>query len=250
MANEQGANRPTILTTKISEEFNYCQIFRKAFGVTETEKHSEFNTEDDWAYQTNKKGIEHLKDIENAFWFGERALTVGEDKGKVEAATGGVLSFLELLGTQEKDASGTLTEAEFDEFLRLGFTYGTDKKILFAGSLLLAAISFWGKERLQVVQGAETYGVSIYKYIAPLGVISIIHNKLFSRAASVYTGYGVLLDMDKIKYRFLQGRDTTLLTNRQANDEDSRVDEYMTECGLQLKNPECHYILSGITGWE
>jgi len=250
MANEQGAERPTILTTKIEEIYNYCQIFRKSWGVTETEKHSAFTTEDDWTYQGKKKGIEHIKDIEKAFWFGERAITVGEDKGKVEAATRGILRFLELPTTQEKDAGGTLTEAEFDEYIRVGFTYGTEKKILFAGSLLLAAVSFWAKGKLVMYPKDETYGISIFKYISPHGVINIIHNKLFSRAASVYTGYGVLLDMDKIKYRFLQGRDTMLKTNRQANSEDSRVDELLTECGLQLKNPECHYILSGITGWS
>ena len=250
MANEQGAEKPEVLSTKISEKFNYCQIFRTPFGVTETEKACAMTTEPDWAYQLRKKGIEHIKGIEKAFWFGERKLTTGAVKGKVKATTRGLLRFLEELGTQYVDANGTLTEAEFDDFVRKGFIYGSDSKMLFASSLLLAAISFWAKGKLVMYPKDETYGISIYKYLSPHGTLNIIENKLFSRAASVYTGYGVMVDMDKVKYRFLQTRDTTLKTNRQANSEDSRVDEYISEVGFQLKNGECHMILQGITGWS
>jgi len=250
MANEQGAEKPEMISTKVDELFNYCQIFRTPFGVTNTEKASEFTTEPDWDYQLRKKGIEHIKNIENAMWFGELKLATGADKGKQIATTRGLLKFLEALGTQAKDAGGTLTEAEFDEYVRLGFAYGSDKKILFASSLVLSAVNFWAKGKLELVPADQAYGISIYKHISAHGILNIVHNRLFSRAASVYTGYGVMVDMDKVKYRFLQGRDTTLKTNRQANSEDSRVDEYITECGFQIKNPECHYILSGVTSWS
>jgi hypothetical protein len=53
-----------------------------------------------------------------------------------------------------------------------------------------------------------------------------------------------MLDMESLTYRYLSNRDTKLLTNRQAPREDSRVDEYLTECGLQFEQEKRHAVMS------
>jgi hypothetical protein len=42
-------------------------------------------------------------------------------------------------------------------------------------------------------------------------------------------------------------RDTKLLPNRQPNDQDGRKDEFLTECGFQVKLQEAHGVLTGVT---
>jgi hypothetical protein len=52
--------------------------------------------------------------------------------------------------------------------------------------------------------------------------------------------------MDNVAYCPLTGRDTKLLTNRQANDEDAQKDEYLTEFGIEVRLPKTHAIIKGV----
>ena len=45
----------------------------------------------------------------------------------------------------------------------------------------------------------------------------------------------------------MNGRDTTLQTNIQANDTDGQVDQYLTECGLQRNQSPRQALLLGVT---
>jgi hypothetical protein len=53
--------------------------------------------------------------------------------------------------------------------------------------------------------------------------------------------------MDDITMRPL--RDTVLKPDRQANDEDSIKQEYLTEWSFEMGNEKKHAIISGITGY-
>ena len=64
---------------------------------------------------------------------------------------------------------------------------------------------------------------------------------------AVYGGYGIVIDPENVKYRPLQGRDTKLETNIQANDENQRKDQYITEAGLEVRLPKTHAVLTGVT---
>ena len=55
------------------------------------------------------------------------------------------------------------------------------------------------------------------------------------------------LDLDSIFHRYLQGRDTQIKTNIQANDEDSRKDEYLNECCPMLIQEKNHGIYNNTT---
>jgi hypothetical protein len=56
----------------------------------------------------------------------------------------------------------------------------------------------------------------------------------------------VIVDFPHLVYRYLEGRDTQLLENRQAVDADSVKSEYLTECGLELLQDKVH---AYVTGW-
>jgi hypothetical protein len=48
----------------------------------------------------------------------------------------------------------------------------------------------------------------------------------------------LFLDLGNLRYRPLSDSDTVFLKGRQANDRDSRKDEWITEAGLELRFPE------------
>ena len=62
-----------------------------------------------------------------------------------------------------------------------------------------------------------------------------------------WENYAVCVDMANVAYRPLVGnglsRDTFIETNIQANDEDGRRDQIITEAGLEISLPETHAVL-------
>jgi hypothetical protein len=50
----------------------------------------------------------------------------------------------------------------------------------------------------------------------------------------------IIIDMPYVKYRYLDGRDTNLERDLQANDADSVKHQYISECGLELTQDKVH----------
>jgi len=243
-ANEEGATMRTIKTVKSVEKTNYLQIFRRPFGVTETNKNSEMYTGKDLAHRRMMQLIEHQKDIERAFWFGEpKEDTSGTHPRR---ATGGVDHWI---STNSTDAGGTLTETEWEAWLRTGFRYGSSTKFVFAAPIVISAVSSWANAKLRMLPKDKTYGISVTQYLSPHGVVNLVNMKLFAET-SVYSGYAYLVDIESVAYRYLSNRDTKLYTNIQANDEDAEKDEYKAEVGLEFKGEKKSAVLTNVTSFS
>lgn len=242
--NEEGAGARNVNTTQSSPQTNYTQIFKTSIAVTGTESASKLYGGKDMPYLRAKKGTEHALDIERAFWFGEKNYDTNGTQGHPRRSTGGILEFIEGGNSYIQNQGGVLTAPDFNTFLREGFTYGNETKIFMCGGVVLQAINEFARGQLQTVVGANTYGVNIRKYITSFGTINIVHNPLF---VEDFAGYGFLLDLESFRYRFMDGRDTKLMTNVQANDTDGEVDQYLTEAGLERKQAPRHALLKGVT---
>jgi len=235
-ANEEGAGLRELKSTAPTEKVGYCQIFRTPFGVTETSKATKtLIKENDLDYQRRKKGKEHAVDIERAFIYGKKAkLTSGTHP---ERFTEGVINSITTYATASVD-----TEAEFEAWLEDLFAYGNTEKYLLAAPGVVSMINGFAKSKVQIVQSEKTYGITILKYVSAHGTLNIIKHDLLK--GSLYGNYAIGLDFEALSYRYLTGRDTSLLTNRQNNDEDQVKEEYLSECGLQIENEERHAIMS------
>lgn len=243
-AYQEGASSQEANSTNASEVYNYTQIFRTPFEVTETLANTKLYTGNDLSTQQKKKGVDHAQAIERAFFFGERK----EDTSGTHPrrSTRGLLKFI---STNVTDAGGTLTETEFETFLRSGMRYGSKEKWFFASRLIVSAISSWAQGKLQMVPADKTYGIAITRYVSPHGVINIIpHDMLEGTGGSneEYGGYGFLVDPESVNYRYLSNRDTRMKMDIQNPDEDARKGEFLTEVGLQLINEKTCAILKDI----
>lgn len=181
--------------------------------------------------------------IERALWWSQKSSDTGL-YGHPRRVTGGIHEFMDTGGSYVQNQSGPLTAPDFNTFLREGFTYGNDTKVLFAGGIVLQAINEIARGQIQTHTLDTTYGMKISKWVTAFGSINIVHNPMFVQD---YAGYAFLLDMDCFKYRFMNNRDTKLETNIQAPDADGEVDQYITEAGLQREQAPKHSLLLGVT---
>jgi hypothetical protein len=233
-ANEEGATLRTIKGTTPEEKVGYCQIFRTPFGVTETSKMTvTLIKENDLDYQRRKKAIEHAVDIERSFVFGKKYKTTSGTHP--ERHTEGVLNVISTYATANVD-----TEAEFEAFLEDAFRNGNTEKYALMSPAFVTMINQWAKNKVTKVESEKAYGINILRYISAHGTLNMIKHDLLK--GTPYGNYCVVLDMENLTYRYL--RDTKLLTDRQANDADSKIEEYLTEAGLQTQLESTHAVCS------
>lgn len=238
--NEENAGARNVNTTRSTPQTNYTQIFKTSIAVSGTEKEADLYGGKDLPYLRAKKGTEHALDIERAFWFGEKKYDTAGTQGQPRRATGGVLEFITGGNSYVQNQGGILTAPDLNTFLREGFTYGDDTKYFICGGVVLQAINEFARGQINMRPNEKSYGMQISEYVTAFGKINIVHNPLF---VEDYAGYGFLLDMECFKYRFMNNRDTKLMTNIQAPDVDGQIDQYMSEVGLQrMQAPRCALI--------
>lgn len=228
---------------------NYTQIVRRSIESTETLRHSNTLVRPaDWARQANHAGIEFAKDWEEIFWHGKASEDLTGSQPR--RTTAGVFN---LISTNVLDAGGTLTEAEFFDFMSPCFRYGNQStKTLFASRTLVSALNSFPRGKLEVVQGDndKTYGLNVMDYQSPFGRLNVITHNMFE--GSKYGGVGAILDLSLAKQRPLANeegsRDTHIRENIQAPDADTRKDEYLAEKGFQLGQDPAHGMIQNVTG--
>jgi hypothetical protein len=229
--NEEGSGARNINVTKSSKQSNVCQIFKKTIGATGTEIASKLYGGGDLDWQQKKAVVEHPKDIERAFWWGEKNDTATGTNGKPMRATGGILEFITGSNAYVQDQGGVLTAPDMNTFLREGMGYG-ETKMLFSGGKVIQAINEIARGQLQTKVGDSTYGVKISEWITAWGTVNVVYHPLFVQD---YAGYAFLLDLTSFRHRYMEGRNTQLKTNIQAPDVDGECDQLITECGLERK---------------
>jgi len=241
-ANQENASARNVNTTRSAAQTNYTQIFKTSIAVSGTEKASKLYGGDDLPYLRAKKGTEHALDIERAYWFGEKKYDTTLTHPL--RTTGGIQEFIEAGNSYVQNQGGALTAPDMNTFLREGFTYGNSTKMMFAGGVVLQAINEIARGQIQTKVGDTTYGIKVSEWQTAFGTVNIVHNPLFVQE---YAGSAFLLDMESFRSRYMEGRDTKLMTNVQSPDVDGEIDQYISECGLERKQAPRHAMLKGVT---
>jgi hypothetical protein len=243
----EGATLGTLIQTKKVANYNYAQIQRDPWGFTNTLVASKLYGGPEPANEAKKKLIEHKRQMENTLFWGTRDLvTTGS------APIGYVGGIYQYVTSNLTSSVGDLTETLFETFLRKAFRYGSQNKVMFCSPVVASALSSFPQGKLAPPSPSiDTYGVSLSKYQSASGATVNIAVKRdwydFQSTGNQYGGIGVVVDMDDVTMRPL--RDTVLKPDRQANDEDSIKQEYLTEWSLEIGLEKKHAIISGITGY-
>lgn len=248
---------------------NYTQIFRSPFQITGTALKTSLRYDETGAYkdQAKEASVNHMIELEKGFIFGEQRLY--NSGGTVVRTTGGILWHLRqweagstygnsaaTLDTDDNkriitNSGGTITDKTYNAYLERLFRVTNNKvneKLVLCGSGFLSVINGLYKSQTCLETDTpmtDTYGMNVVKHQTPFGTIYYKSHPLFSQN-SVLRNNALFLDVQNLQYRYLNGRDTALLTNRQANDADYRKDEWLSECGLEVRFPESHMYLQNV----
>lgn len=245
-ANAEGATAPESVSWDAASVYNYTQIFREPVKLTRTATKTEFRTGDQYTEKLQDALEMHMLKMERAFLFGKRDSITGSN-GQPERYTGGIISFLSTNVLDVSGSSGVMSERTFDTWLaQYAFAYGSSDKLLLAGWKVADLLNQIGKARwtIDAVSPGDSYGVSFTRYVTPFGNLMVKTHPQF-RQISGAEGMGLLLDTADLRYRYID--DTTLLKDRQTNDTDGVMDEYLTEAGLEMLQEKTHGL---ITGWS
>lgn len=239
-------------TTQKTALYGYTQIWRWEWSVSGTLQAQELYGGSDLEYQTRKAGKEHRIQLERSFLFGKKGtLAVG---GSADTSTTRFTEGIINRITTNVTTSAILTTDAVETFMRTLFRYGPARKMLFASRQFMSFLSLIASvgDRIKTVPTDDSFPLALVRWVSPHGEIYLAtHNLLEGDGGTThnYQGWALGLDMDSIFYRPLRGRDTKIKTNIQANDQDGRIDGYLTEAGCHLVQEQNHAIFKGVTGY-
>ena len=245
---QEGSDIPSYRHTEQVTKTGYIQIFKDPVILTEIQNATKSYGGPDRTKKRMLAAIEHKRSIEQAFLFGDAfEQTSGTQTLR---GTGGLINEI---STNVLAAGGVLSESDFtDSFLGDVFRYQPeiplDTKLAFFSPILIAAINSWAKGALRITSNEKSFGVKIGTYVSAHGELKIIRHWLL-KDFTEFQKYGFVVDPQFTSYRFMDGLDTKLHVNTQADSVSSIQDEYRTACGHQLGLEKAHGVISGVTGY-
>lgn len=233
---EEGSGAPSASTRNPTKYYNYTQIFKTTYKITETAKRTTARTGDPLKNDKKRKMFDHSIAMEWAFLFGRRYETTGSG-GKPKRYTGGLRSFLTSNVTV---FSTTPTEATFLDAVYPVFNYSSgagDERIVLCGNQAMNTLNQLAKNssssRINFDGVVRIYGMALQRWILPQGTLYVKTHPLMNNHPR-YNASMFVIDPSAMKYRYL--RDTTFKDNIQANDEDTQRGQWLTEAGLEINH--------------
>lgn len=256
----QGASYPTPKSTVVVGQYNLQQIVRTSFAFTKTATMENFRGETDpVAYQKAKHLKEHLREIENTIWLGQRKAGTASTTNhgtQPQLSTAGIDA---MVVTNKTQSVGTLTEANWNIWLRSKvFAFGEilESKLVVISPVVAANLAGHASTKLAPPSPEiSKWGVRLRTYQSVLGDVNLVVHpdwRQYGTGASggnasnsSLGGSAYALDMDHI---YLKGfRTTKFLENRQNPGDDAYVAEYLTEFAVVLKQERLFAKLNGVT---
>lgn len=212
---EEGSNRPSarMLTTVYIP--NYTQIFRNAWGLTDTARAS--MAEQGYSnVAENRKDCSmfHSVDIESAIIWGQPKAPFTGPGGQPLHATQGVIDAMEQYAPGNTNAAGGTTT--FDQLVTLlepAFAYSTDmanpkERILFGDAQAIRVLNAIGTRsgQVQLTTASTTFGMHFTKFQFYKGTINMVEHPLMNGLG--LQGTALVMDMAALKLAYMDGRDT------------------------------------------
>lgn len=235
----EGSDSPSASTRNPTKVYNYCQIFKTAYEITNTAKGTKTRTGDPLKNDKKRKMFDHAVAMELAWIFGRRNETTGAN-GKPLRTTGGLREFI----TTNKHvyaAGSTLTVNLFLDAIYPVFDYSGsgagNERIILAGNealnVLNKTIGANSNVEIQYEGVIKQYGMALQQFVTPQGVFYLKTHPLMNTHPR-YNKSMFIINPAGLKYRYF--RDTKAMDNIQANDADTTKGQWLTEAGMELQH--------------
>jgi hypothetical protein len=152
------------------------------------------------------------------------------------------------VSTNVKDWTAGVDIDSFEDWCEDLFRYGSNSKMWLGGAKTINVLNKLARinGHIELAPSATTYGMNIQRWLTPFGELNLKVHPLMSENAT-FNKWAFVFDMSQLRYRYLKGRDTRFLANRQAPDIDAVNDEYMTEAGLEGRHENTHAICKNMS---
>lgn len=179
----EGAGRPLPVTQKGDERLNYVQIFKNGWAITGTAKAITYLTGSQMAYNREMCFAYHAEDIERAFLWGRKSISV--QGGKQMRTTNGIIPQIEQYGGLVQSANsnataGQLTMNDLQIFMRKIFDVQAkgmpNERIAFCGSQLIGLIQqmVLRDSTYQVFVNESQYGMQVMTVVGFNGTLKFV----------------------------------------------------------------------------
>ncbi len=233
----EGVGAPSAIMYDPSVITNYTQIFRNSLEQTNTARATHLRTGDQYKNAQRECLQLHNIEMEKAFLFGVGAEITGTN-GQPERGTKGMIFHIT---SNVKDWTAGVDIDSFEDWCEDLFRYGSNEKMWLGGAKTINVLNKLARinGHIELAPEKTTYGMDIQRWLTPFGRLNLKLHPLFSENAT-FNKWAFIFDMPQLRYRYLKGRDTRFLANRQAPDYDTVKDEYITECGLEGRFEQAH----------
>lgn len=243
-AHEEFGGYPTIVMVKNSKRTNYCQFFRKPYGLSDIAKHTVMYTGPKEPELSQEAMISMKLDIEKALLLGEPFYdSTGGPDGTPIWTTGGALYWIKNGGGQVTLATPSYTRVQFNRFVSSLFEEGEDTKILLAGSNIIDAIEYYKDQKLEFRQSEEFTNLRMAEWENSSGRLMIARDRILRNSpvgdtTQGHAGTGIALDMSCWKQNQFSSLGLALYPDIVKDGKSGKIHEYRYVGGLGVESPE------------
>jgi len=241
--NEDGAGMGPIRTVGNSEDYNFPEITRHPFGLTGRMLTTERWTGPAMEEEQRKAWHEHAKSLERKAFFGLREQALGT-LGNGQNAMGGLRDFIR---RNVWDLAGAnITKTSFDDFAvevgkygRGGYLHGTATKGIFCGRQMAQVFIDWAEGKVLYRPTDRVVGMEVDVIQNASCKFNIFKCGTFDTIPGM-ENRAFIVDINEVSSAPYEGRSTSMLSDRQANDIDGKKFEFFTDQTLEVPMEEAH----------
>ena len=244
---EEGASVPAAITYDPTVVTNFTQIFRTVIDITGTAQATRLRYVDNPLVELKREALEiHAIEMEKQFFFGSGVEGTAES-GQKQRTTKGLFFFI---STNVTDFADSATIEDWEGYLEDVFEDGNNEKMHFLGNRQLRILNSMarGHGEININPRTDAFGLQVMTWITPFGTLALTQHPLFSKNTTI-NDWEFTVDMTKVYYRYLRGRDTKYLQNRQSPGDDANKDEFLTECGLEIDFEQYHGVAQNLSAF-
>lgn len=252
----EGTGAPDASTRNPSKLFNYTEIFKDAYEITNTARVTKARTGDPLKNDKKRKTFDHSTRLELSWLFGKRHEATGAN-GKPQRYQGGLYYFLanHAGGTRILVQATALSDIKdlMDDMVDVfdysgGGESGGDERIVWGGNAAMNAVSKLAADagEIQFGEVVKAWGMNFTRMVTPQGSFLFKSHPLLSRHAA-FSNNLIIFDPPALVYRHMEGRDTKPKDNTQANDADSTEGFWLTEAGLEVHHARTMKIIGNLS---
>ena len=239
-----------------NQEYNFCQLFSKTWGETETEGNTDVYGKEPMAKKAMLARQKLIEEIDYDFIWGRRKRDTVN--GQSRWWTGGLVEFVPGSSTALDSTSrlidfgGAYDRDIMREKAEIIYRYGSEVKHWFIGRKLWT-VMMNADEKFLVMNDklSQQFGWQVYEYDFGHGLAMIHTHRSFREKDSTTTPYAydaLIVDLEYVDLMVMQNMDLRVKQGVQDDDEHGEIDELYGQLGIHRTFPTAHAYIYGITG--